>query len=109
MAEPSPAPAWTTTSWPWSASSRAPDGVSATRYSSVLISVGALTFTSDLARSGGGGDVEATAALGELGEQVVGAQRDLGGQRAGAVAQGAAGDEAHRGGGDRARRDDPAA
>src|SRR3954469_13235503 len=44
MADPSPAPAWMRTSWPWSASSRTPDGVSATRYSSVLISVGAPTF-----------------------------------------------------------------
>src|SRR5687768_18009522 len=45
MAEPSPAPRWTTTSWPRSTSSRTPDGVSATRYSSVLISVGTPTFT----------------------------------------------------------------
>src|SRR5215210_1820952 len=44
MAEPSPAPDWTTTSCPCSASSRTPDGVSATRYSSVLISVGTPTF-----------------------------------------------------------------
>src|SRR3954452_15997715 len=44
MAEPSPAPACTTTSWPCSASSRTPEGVSATRYSSVLISVGTPTF-----------------------------------------------------------------
>src|SRR4051794_13446704 len=34
-----------TTSWPCSTSSRTPDGVSATRYSSVLISVGTPTFT----------------------------------------------------------------
>src|SRR4051812_33458170 len=33
-----------TTSWPWSESSRTPAGVSATRYSSVLISVGTPTF-----------------------------------------------------------------
>src|SRR6476469_8648008 len=66
MAEPSPAPAWTTTSWPWSASSRAPDGVSATRYSSVLISVGTPTFTSDLARCGGGGG-QGSSRLGRLG------------------------------------------
>src|SRR5215211_1118477 len=39
-----PAPAWTSTSWPWSVSSRTPAGVSATRYSSVLISVGTPTF-----------------------------------------------------------------
>src|SRR3954447_2108538 len=45
MAEPRPAPACTTTSWPCSPSSRTPDGVSATRYSSVLISVGTPTFT----------------------------------------------------------------
>src|SRR5215211_5664414 len=45
MAEPSPAPAWTTTSCPCSTSSRTPDGVSATRYSSALISVGTPTFT----------------------------------------------------------------
>src|SRR3954454_3684004 len=44
MAEPSPAPPWMRTSWPRSASSRTPDGVSATRYSSVLISVGTPTF-----------------------------------------------------------------
>ena len=41
---PSPAPAWMNTSWPCSASSRTPAGVSATRYSSVLISVGTPTF-----------------------------------------------------------------
>src|SRR5829696_3279345 len=45
MAEPSPAPASTTTSCSCSTSSRTPDGVSATRYSSVLISVGTPTFT----------------------------------------------------------------
>src|SRR4051812_45709010 len=45
MADPSPAPAWTTTSCPASASSRTPAGVSATRYSSVLISVGTPTRT----------------------------------------------------------------
>src|SRR3954466_12094332 len=45
MAEPSPAPRWTSTSCPCSTSSRTPDGVSATRYSSVLISVGTPTFT----------------------------------------------------------------
>src|SRR5215213_4135601 len=44
MAEPSPAPACTTTSCPCSTSSRTPDGVSATRYSSVLISVGTPTL-----------------------------------------------------------------
>src|SRR4051794_21526876 len=44
IADPSPAPCWTTTSCPRSASSRTPAGVSATRYSSVLISVGAPTF-----------------------------------------------------------------
>src|SRR5215216_5113444 len=44
IAEPSPAPCWMTTSWPWSDSSRTPAGVSATRYSSVLISVGTPTF-----------------------------------------------------------------
>src|SRR4029450_9083392 len=35
----------TTTSWPCSTNSRTPDGVSATRYSSVFISVGTPTFT----------------------------------------------------------------
>src|SRR3954452_19458422 len=45
IADPSPAPAWTTTSWSCSTSSRTPAGVSATRYSSVLISVGTPTFT----------------------------------------------------------------
>src|SRR3954464_834299 len=44
MAEPTPAPAWMTTSCPWSLNSRTPAGVSATRYSSVLISVGTPTF-----------------------------------------------------------------
>src|SRR4051812_16477301 len=47
IADPSPAPAWTRTSWPCSTSSRTPAGVSATRYSSVLISVGTPTFTLD--------------------------------------------------------------
>src|SRR3954452_2254164 len=51
IAEPSPAPAWMTTSWPCSTSSRTPAGVSATRYSSVLISVGTPTFTWDSSRS----------------------------------------------------------
>src|SRR6266545_567353 len=45
MAEPSPAPFWTMTPCPASTSSRTPDGVSATRYSSALISVGTPTFT----------------------------------------------------------------
>src|SRR3954447_16518676 len=44
IAEPTPAPAWMSTSWPCSVSSRTPAGVSATRYSSVLISVGTPTF-----------------------------------------------------------------
>src|SRR4051794_30978592 len=44
MADPSPAPRWMTASWPWSASSRTPEGVRATRYSSALISVGTPTF-----------------------------------------------------------------
>src|SRR5262245_56975695 len=39
MALPSPAPRSTMTSWPWSASSRAPAGVNPTRYSSDLISL----------------------------------------------------------------------
>src|SRR5688572_13313193 len=47
IAEPWPAPDWTSTSWPCSTSSRTPAGVSATRYSSVLISVGTPTFTLD--------------------------------------------------------------
>src|SRR3954451_4786063 len=47
IADPSPAPAWIRTSWPCSTSSRTPAGVSATRYSSVLISVGTPTFTLD--------------------------------------------------------------
>src|SRR4051794_23714005 len=46
MPEPSPAPACTTTEWPRSTSSRTPAGVSATRYSSVLISEGTPTFIS---------------------------------------------------------------
>src|SRR4051794_41191735 len=46
IAEPSPAPACMHTLWPRSVSSRTPDGVSATRYSSALISVGTPTFTS---------------------------------------------------------------
>src|SRR4051794_9557671 len=40
MPDPSPAPACTNTWWPRSTSSRVPAGVRATRYSSVLISVG---------------------------------------------------------------------
>src|SRR4051794_29931632 len=45
MALPSPAPRCRNTSWPRSVSSRTPAGVSATRYSSGLISVGTPTFT----------------------------------------------------------------
>src|SRR5438552_3713033 len=45
MPEPSPAPACTTTEWSWATSSRTPAGVSATRYSSDLISVGTPTLT----------------------------------------------------------------
>src|SRR5690349_21420865 len=45
IAEPRPAPACTSTSCPCSTSSRTPACVSATRYSSVLISVGTPTFT----------------------------------------------------------------
>src|SRR3954470_16528535 len=45
MPEPSPAPDCTCTLWPRSVSSRTPDGVSATRYSSALISDGTPTFT----------------------------------------------------------------
>src|SRR3954447_26234150 len=44
IADPSPAPCCTTTSCPRSTSSRTPAGVSATRYSSVLISVATPTF-----------------------------------------------------------------
>ena len=44
------------------ASSRTPDGVSATRYSSVLISVGTPTFMGVLSVSGGGGGVDELAA-----------------------------------------------
>ena len=44
IADPSPAPAWIAISWPCSTSSRTPAGVRATRYSSVLISVGTPTF-----------------------------------------------------------------
>src|SRR4051812_13711951 len=51
IAEPSPAPACTTTSCPCSTSSRTPAGVSATRYSSVLISVGTPTFIQVLSLS----------------------------------------------------------
>src|SRR3954454_15318318 len=48
MALPSPAPDCTSTSCPCSASSRAPAGVSATRYSSTLVSVGTPTLTIQL-------------------------------------------------------------
>src|SRR5215218_7736919 len=41
---PTPAPDWIITSWPCSTSSLTPAGVSDTRYSSVLISVGTPTF-----------------------------------------------------------------
>src|SRR4051812_22154636 len=44
MAEPSPAPAWTTTRWPRATSSRTPVGVRPTRCSSALISVGTPTI-----------------------------------------------------------------
>src|SRR4051812_19043944 len=44
IADPAPAPCWMSTSWPRSTSSRTPAGVIATRYSSVLISVGTPTF-----------------------------------------------------------------
>src|SRR5215211_3430331 len=44
MPDPRPAPAWTTAPCPWPASSRTPAGVSATRYSSDLISVGTPTL-----------------------------------------------------------------
>src|SRR3954453_4381539 len=44
MPDPSPAPDWTTTLWPRSTSSRTPAGVIATRYSSVLISLGTPIF-----------------------------------------------------------------
>ena len=40
IAEPSPAPAWMSTSWPRRVSSATPAGVMATRYSLFLISVG---------------------------------------------------------------------
>src|SRR4051794_10001415 len=58
IAEPSPAPAWMHTLWPWSVSSRTPDGVSATRYSSALISVGTPTFTGASFSVGGGGGTD---------------------------------------------------
>src|SRR5947209_3520709 len=45
IAEPSPAPLWTTTSCPASASSRTPAGVRATRYSSAFTSDGTPTLT----------------------------------------------------------------
>ena len=41
---PTPASDWMSTSWPFSTSSLTPAGVSDTRYSSVLISVGTPTF-----------------------------------------------------------------
>src|SRR3954463_1900088 len=47
IAEPSPAPFCTMTSCSCSTSSRTPEGVSATRYSSVLISVGTPTSIGD--------------------------------------------------------------
>src|SRR4029079_5434780 len=67
IAEPSPAPAWTHTLCPRSVSSRTPDGVSATRYSSALISVGTPTFTgaSSLSVGGGRGADDLAAAQGE--------------------------------------------
>src|SRR6266511_309479 len=43
--EPSPAPSWTSTWWPAAVSSRAPSGVSATRYSLSLTSLGTPTIT----------------------------------------------------------------
>src|SRR5205807_627309 len=44
MRLPSPAPAWITTSWPCTDSSRTPAGVIATRYSSDFVSVGTPTL-----------------------------------------------------------------
>src|SRR5581483_5861479 len=51
MEEPTPAPRWTSAVWPASTSSRTPAGVSATRYSSVLSSVGTPTITGKPPRS----------------------------------------------------------
>src|SRR5918996_1304575 len=65
MAEPSPAPDCTRTSCPCSTSSRTPDGVSATRYSSALISVGTPTFTRDLLLSCPGSCQQLAPAQGE--------------------------------------------
>src|SRR4051794_7695569 len=45
MAEPTPAPAWTRTSWPRLVSSCTPEGVIATRNSLFLTSLGTPTFT----------------------------------------------------------------
>src|SRR3954469_17853168 len=53
------------TSWPRSVSSRTPDGVSATRYSSVLISVGTPTFNVCLSVGGGGSADDLAPAQGE--------------------------------------------
>src|SRR4051794_7976990 len=74
-----PAPAWITTSWPCSLSSRTPAGVSATRYSSILISVGTPTFNAGSFRWSGG---ELAPAKGEpevdaIASGVEGAAREL--------------------------------
>src|SRR6266545_965712 len=55
MLEPAPAPSWTRTWCPAAVSSRAPSGVSATRYSLSLTSFGTPTITAlPLPRSGRG-------------------------------------------------------
>src|SRR4051794_29404174 len=71
IAEPSPAPACTTTSCPASTSSRTPAGVSATRYSSSLTSAGTPTFTlsssgHELAPAQGEPELDAVARAGQV-------------------------------------------
>src|SRR5439155_1684237 len=75
MPEPSPAPDWTMTLCPWAASSRTPAGVSATRYSSDLISLGTPTLI-DLLRS-----TSSSRARARAGRLVEGAARLAGGGR----------------------------
>src|ERR1700712_1919494 len=77
IADPVPAPCWISTSWPRSTSSRTPAGVIATRYSSVLISVGTPTFmaffvplswglVADLGPAQGEPELDAIAGAGEV-------------------------------------------
>src|SRR3954453_12904457 len=58
IAEPSPAPAWMHTLWPWSVSSRTPGGARQTRSPSALIPAGTPTFTGAFFSVGGGGGTD---------------------------------------------------